>query len=314
MIALLFAAAQHCGGPCEVPRGADPVSADPKYVLVAGREKENWRYLWNWIWTEDGVEKHRLEKSLSSPPLRDFGYRRMFVSSAGNGFLVTGNAYAKAEKPPLFVFCDPEGTVLVEISLERGLTKEERRLGPCPNCDCAKVLYEFEEDPSLSVNGCFVELTACGTKRRLGFFLPLGVPVRDRARFETALSEAAWADLPDERRATEKREIETLARDLDHEDLDVRAKAVEGLIAKGYLALEAARSARFEEKLKPGKDVAIDLGLLAALLPYPDEDVVAAVRGRLERIVPQIRGKDPAAWLREHRAKLTWNAAAGRYE
>ncbi len=83
--------AQHCGGPCEVPRGADPVSADPKYALTMGKEKANWRYLFNWIWTENGEKKHRLEKVLGAPPLRDFGYRRMFVSPAGNGFLVTGN-------------------------------------------------------------------------------------------------------------------------------------------------------------------------------------------------------------------------------
>ncbi len=59
------ARAQHCGGPCEVPRGADPVSANPKYALTAGKERQNWRYLWHWISTEDGKQKYRMENPVA---------------------------------------------------------------------------------------------------------------------------------------------------------------------------------------------------------------------------------------------------------
>ena len=110
LLALAAVVAQHCGGPCEVPRGADPVSADPKYALTAGKERADWRYLWNWVWTEDGVEKHRLEQVFRAPPLCGFGYRRVFVSPAGNGFLVTGNPYAgkyqTCREAPLFRWSD----------------------------------------------------------------------------------------------------------------------------------------------------------------------------------------------------------------
>ena len=124
-------AAQHCGGPCEVPRPAGPpVSPNPRFTLVPGKEKTSWRYLHNFIWTEDGVQKFRLEKTLSSPQMITFGYRRIFVSPAGNGFLVTGNAYARGDKfllsgrthagkAPLFVFCDPRGTPIVEVRLKQ---------------------------------------------------------------------------------------------------------------------------------------------------------------------------------------------------
>lgn len=324
----VLAAAQHCGGPCEVPRGADPVSADPKYALAAGKEKANWRYLHNWIWTEDGVEKHRLEATLGAAPCGDFGYRRMFVSPAGNGFLVTGNPYVRSKAPPLLVFCDPEGNRLVEVSLERGLTEKERKKGPCPNCDCADVLYVFAADPTLSANGCFVELEAAETRRRVGFFLPLGVPVSDRAKFETVLAEAEWAALAAERREPEKKEIDALVDDLDADDPDVRAKASDALVAKGFLALDAIRKARarttseevrsragaIEGQLKPRGGTDIDLGLLGKLLTYPDEDVVRAVRARLKRILPDLKDEDAAAWIEKNRARLKWNAAKGRYE
>ncbi len=63
---------QHCGGPCEVPRGADPVSANSKYTLTEGIEVDDWRYLFNWYWTVDGEQKHRVEAALAALPARDF--------------------------------------------------------------------------------------------------------------------------------------------------------------------------------------------------------------------------------------------------
>lgn len=77
LLCILSLAPPHCGGPCEVPRGADPVSADARYSLTRGPEKSDWRYLFDWIRTGNGEPKHRLEDSLRAPPLRDSGYRRL---------------------------------------------------------------------------------------------------------------------------------------------------------------------------------------------------------------------------------------------
>lgn len=336
-----MAAAQHCGGPCEVPRGAEPVSASTKYTLSEGIEKSNWRYLFNWYWTEDGVQKHALEAVLGSPPLRDFAYRRMFVSPAGNGFLVTGNPYAatrlEGREPPLFVFCDPEGKRLVEVPLRRALNDKERRLGKCPSCDCCSdILHVFAQDPALSGNGCFVELNAAGTNRSLAFFLPLGLPVRNRTTFEVALEEGEWSSLAPPQQEQHRKAISGYLDELASDDLKVRTRAADGLVAKGFLALAAVRKARDQSKsgdyrartkavelrLQPWRiagweALAIDLGLSARLLVYPDPDVVQATQNRLASIVPATRGMDAAqcaTWIAEHRTTLRWNAVKGYYE
>jgi len=115
-------AAQHCGDICEVPRLLDPVSPVPAYTLSPGVETASWRWLSNWWWTENGVQKHGLEQAFAVSPLRDFARRQVFVSPAGNGFLVTGNSYTNrsreiGEEPPLFVFCDPNfGVNIVDTS------------------------------------------------------------------------------------------------------------------------------------------------------------------------------------------------------
>ncbi|MDG1984605.1 MAG: hypothetical protein P8M11_08560, partial [Planctomycetota bacterium] len=84
----------------------------------------------------------------------------------------------------LFVFCDPKGKRLVELPLERMLTKPEWQTRPCLNCDCCEdVLHAFAVDPALSKNGCFVDLQAFGTNRPIAFFLPLGLPILDKGAF-----------------------------------------------------------------------------------------------------------------------------------
>lgn len=332
------ASAQHCGGPCEIPRGAGPVASNPRFTLSEGIETANWRYLFNWFWTEDGVQKHRLEAALGAPPLSDFGYRRMFVSPAGNGFLVTGNPYAgkrlHGREPPLFVFCDPEGHRLLDLSLFDAVPEDDRRLGPCPGCTCCvDVLYVFREDPRLSANGCFVEL---GTRfRDISFFLPLGLPVLDRSAFDAVLEKAEWATVPPHEVEACERAIRARLADLAADDLDIRTRAAAALVAHGYLALSATREARsqsdsgnfrarakaVESELRPwataGWDaMATDLGLLGSLLAYPDERVVRAAHERVQQIVPAVLGMNAASsavWIEVHRAELKWNADEGRY-
>jgi len=331
--------AQHCGGPCEVPRGADPVSANSTYTLSQGVETDNWRYLFNWFWTVNGEQKYRVEAALKSLPAGDFGFRRMFVSPSGNGFLVTGNSYAgkylKGKEPPLFVFFDPEGKRISELSLFQALEANERKLGQCPGCDCADVLYVFAQDPMLSENGCFVELKPYEANS-IAFFLPFGCPVRNRSEFEEALEAAEWSRLSGEQIERQKKEIDVFLRDLGSDELSVRTAAAEALVAKGFLARTSiiqaqydsesgnlrARARAVEAKLRPlgglaWEDMSIDLGLLASMLSYPEQEVAQAVRVQLERILPQSRGMPPeacVAWVKEHRQHLKWNAANGQYE
>lgn len=341
--ALLAAVAptQHCGGPCEVPRGSDPESPNPRYALSEGVEVANWRYLFNWHWTEDGVQKHALEKLLGAPPCRDFAYRRMFVSPSGNGFLVTGNAYARADRlgdrqPPLFVFCDPRGNIVAKTSLLEVLDDDERKLGPCPSCDCCvDLMYVFAQDARVSSNGCFVELVARGTNRCLSFFLPWGCMVRDRAEFENALEAGEWSRLSQGQAEREKSVIETLLKNLASEDLVVRTRAADGLVAKGLLGLGATRRARaasqsggfrarataVEARLRPlGNEpweaISLDLGLLGSALSYQDKLVNQAVRARLTQLLPSTRemsDESCAAWIRENRQSLQWDPAKGEH-
>jgi hypothetical protein len=336
-----LARAQHCGGPCEVPRGPDPVAIDPRYTLTPGPERANWRYLHNWLWTENGTPKHRLEEVLRAAPCRSFGYRRMFVSPAGNGFLVTGNAYAAAwlegNAPPLFVFCAPDGSRAAEVLVNDVLTAEERQLGKCPGCSCCtEVMHVFAEDPAVSRNGCFVELKAAVTRRPLAFFLPLGLPVLDRAGFDAALVAAERAALPPDTLRWHADRIAELVERLLVDDDGVRIGAGDELADEGWLALGAVRDARaratsnaargrltaVEGGLRPWRVVgwdtmAIDLGLHAALRSQRDPPLARAVRARLDRLVPQTKAMDAAAcaaWLEAHRGKLKWNATTRAYD
>jgi hypothetical protein len=304
-------------------------------------ETASWRYLFNWHWTEDGVQTHSLEAALGAPPLRDFAYRRMFVSPSGNGFLVTGNAYARAQdlgdrQPPLFVFCDPRGNALAEISLLEALGADERKLGPCPSCDCCvDLMYVFAQDPRVSSNGCFVDLVARGTNRHLAFFLPWGCIVRDREAFESALEMGEWSSLSHAQAEREKSNIDSLLSDLGSDDLAVRTRAADGIVTRGFLGLSATRRARaaarsgdyrarataVEARLRPLGDkpweaVSVDLGLLSSALSYPDTQVKQAVRLRLAQVLPSTRELSDeacAAWITEHRQDIRWDAATGQY-
>ena len=347
LLAIMFSAlvgvdaveGQHCGGPCEVPRGVDPVSTNPRYSLSEGIERATWRYLFNWFWTVNGEQKFRVESSLSSLPARDFGFRRMFVSPSGNGFLVTGNPYAgkylKGKEPPLFVFFDPEGRQLSELSLFQAVEAEGRKLGQCPNCDCDDVLYVFAQDPNLSDNSVFVELRPYRSNP-ISFFLPFGCPVRDRRSFEDALEAAEWSRLSGEEAEREKEAIQFLIGALKSDDVTVRTEASEAILAKGFLARTAISRAKFdslsgnirarakvvEKNLRPLGDsppeaISTDLGLLSSMISYSEPEVVQSVRLQLQRILPQTKGLAPeecVTWIAEHRQSLKWNAAIGQYE
>jgi hypothetical protein len=330
---------QHCGGPCEVPRGVDPVSTNPRYTLSEGIEVANWRYLFNWFWTVNGEQQFRVESSLASLPARDFGFRRMFVSPSGNGFLVTGNPFAgqylKGKEPPLFVFFDPEGKQLSVVSLFQAVEANGRKLGQCPNCDCADVLYVFAQDPTLSDNGVFVELRPYRSNP-ISFFLPFGCLVRDRRSFEDALEAAEWSRLSGEEAEQEKEAIQFLIGALNSDDVKVRSEASEAILAKGFLARTAINRAKFaslsgnirarakvvETNLRPlggstKESMSTDLGLLSSMLSYSEPEVVQSLRLQLQRILPQLEGLAPeeyVAWIAEHRKSLKWNAAIGQYE
>ena len=351
------ALAQHCGGPCEVPRPAGPpISLNPKFKLVAGKEKNNWRYLHNFIWTEDGVQKFKLEETLSSPQMIAFGYRRIFVSPAGNGFLVTGNGYANddkfllsgrthANKIPLFVFCDPRGTPIVEVPLQQELKPDEIKTGDCPaGCGCKDILYVFKQDPAISANGCYVELVTKGTGRTIRFCLPLGSLIDDRDAFEDRLAELEWERIPKQQRAGKRAEIEALVKALDGPDFKTRDGVEKALLQLGFLALPTLRASRgqtdspekkwrleqIETQLKPWaadgyEAMSVDLDLLSGLLTYPEAAVVQAVQARLAQLVPdalvlklgnisKFPGKtDWGPWLEKHRDRLQWDAQQRQY-
>jgi hypothetical protein len=265
----------------------------------------------------------------------------MFVSPSGNGFLVTGNPYAIADRlsgrqPPLFVFCDPRGSVLAETPLVEILGDDERKLGQCPSCDCCKdLMYVFAEDPRVSSNGCFVELVARGTNRTVSFFLPWGCLVQDRGAFETALEAGEWSRLSQVQAEKEKSVIDSLLKNLASEDLVVRTRAADGLVTKGLLGLSAVRRAGAESssgdfraratavgaRLRPLGDepweaIASDLGMLGSALSYPDKLVKRGVRGRLMQLLPSTRemsDESCAAWIKEHRHSLKWDPAKGEY-
>ena len=339
------AIAQHCGGPCEVPRPAGPpISPNPKFKLVAGKEKNNWRYLHNFIWTEDGVQKFKLEETLSSPQMIAFGYRRIFVSPAGNGFLVTGNAYAignkfllsgrtHANKVPLFVFCDSRGTPIVEVLLQEELKPDEIKTGDCPaGCGCKDILYVFKQDPAISENGCYVELVTKGSGRTVTFCLPLGALIKDRAGFEDRLAELEWERIPKQQRAGKRAEIEALFAALDGPDFKAREHAEQAILQLGFLALPTLRAsqepvgspekksrlARIESQLKPWaadgyERMSVDLDLLSGLLNYPERPVVQAVQSRLAQLIPSADTTDWGPWLKKHRDRLQWDAKQRQY-
>ena len=336
------AVSQHCGGPCEVPRGADPVSPNPRYTLTEGPESANWRYLFNWFWTENGKPLHRVEKTLKALPCRDFGYRRMFVSPAGNGFLVTGNAYtqrkSQGKEPPLFVFCSPKGRRLVTVGLKEVAQAWELRKGPCPGCGaecCADMLYVFAREPHLSRNKAFVELELCGTGREIAFCLPLGVPVLDRDRFDGLLAEAQWASLDDGQRKAKRQEIAGWIRKLGSKNPAVNREASWRLRTYGYLArgplkkagaatesADLRRSlAAVVERLSPWngrwQDMTRSLPLLSRLLSHPDAGVSETTLERVHRLLPdtaELSAPQAAQWIRKHRGELKWNEAAGHYQ
>lgn len=322
--------AQHCGGPCEVMRGAKP-RPNGKYSLTT----------WHWAWQENNRTVHKLKALRKKVYAAGFGYHRAFPSPAGNGFLVTGNPYSfrRAQKanPSLFVFYSPRGKSLLDLGMLHVLRPKERKLGKCPSCHCCEdVLHVFEKDPALSPNACFVELTAVRSLRKIAFFLPLPVPVFDRARFESILTSLEWRQLGDARR--EKLEA-AIARDiaaLQSEAEAERQRASEALLARGYLARDALRKAReasssesfralvssLEARLRPWQHsgwpaMRRDLDLLRVLVSDTRRLTAEAAKRHLDTLLPHVREmgiKDALSWLDENTARLDWNKDAARYE
>jgi hypothetical protein len=185
-------------------------------------------------------------------------------------------------------------------------------------------------------DGCFVELKASATRRPLAFFLPLGLPVLDRAGFDAALVAAERAALAPSTLQWHADRIARLVERMLDDDDRVRIGAGDELAAEGWLALDAVRDARaratsdaarrrlaaVEDGLRPWRVVgwdtmAIDLGLHAALLSRSDAPLLRAVRARLDRLVPQTKAMDAAAcatWLDAHRGELRWNATTRTYD
>lgn len=337
--------AQHCGGSCEVMRpAAPPVSLNPKFQLVAGKEKKNWAYLHNFIWTENGNQKHQLMKTLASPTLVAFGYRRIFVSPAGNGFLVAGNPYVNshprygtgriAQKTPLFVFCNERGKILTQIDLVKALKPEEVVTGDCPeNCGCKDILYVYEKDPAISKNGLYVNLVTRKTKRTISFCLPFGSLIKNRKNFENRLAELEWEQQPVNQRDMIKNQINGLIKELDSPNGNARDTAEKSLLQEGFLALPqirlvlnktnspevTCRLQKIESQLQPWtakgyESLSKNLTFLKGLLSFSEKGVVNAVENRLSQLIPTANTTDWAAWLDQHLHKLQWNDKHECYE
>ena len=336
---------QHCGGSCEVMRpAAPPVSLNPKFQLVAGKEKKNWAYLHNFIWTENGNHKHPLMETLASPPLVAFGYRRIFVSPAGNGFLVTGNPYVEshprygtgrmAQKTPLFIFCNEQGKTLTQIDLVKALKPAEVATGDCPeNCGCKDILYVYEKDPAVSQNGLYVNLVTKKTKRTISFCLPFGSLIENRKSFENRLAELEWEQQPENQRDMLKNQIAGLITELESPNGQTRDATEKSLIEKGFLALPQVRLVlnktnspeiisrlqRIESQLQPWtaegyESLSKNLVFLKGLLSFNEERVVNAVENRLRQLIPTANTTDWETWLDKHLGKLQWDDKRDRYE
>lgn len=277
--------AQHCGGPCEVPRGADPVSSNPRYTLSMGIEKDDWRYLFNWYWTVDGEQKFRVESALKSLPARNFGFRRMFVSPSGNGFLVTGNSYAgkylNGKEPPLFLFFAPEGKLLSERTLFQATEEDERKLGQCPHCKCHDV--RLSSDDATREKEAIQALIDDLNSEALGI----------RTASSTALLAKGYLA---------RTAINKAYYDSESGNVRARAKSIQSRLRPlGGL---------------PWEEMSNDLQLLSRMLSYAEPQVVEAVSQRLQKIVPPLKGlpaDEQAAWITKHRANLHWNVDAGQY-
>ena len=343
----LIASDQHCGGPCEHPRSADPISANPRFQLSFVRDKKADGSLhFHWDWMVDGEAAVDLGRFLYKPPLTGFGYSRIFLSPAGNGFLVTGNPYTEQKfgyrlrpgslQPPLFAFFDAKGEQLVDIPLRQVLTKVEQTPIECLNCKCCKnVLHGFAKDPTLSANGCFVDIEALETKRAISFFLPLGLLILDKPKFEGYLASAEWSRIPEGNRKAVRKVLAGAIEALQGNELWLHETAKKTLFAKGFLAYSALQEALSKapldeqsllhdiaEQLRPFKSLGwqaltIDLGLLSSLLTYPDAAVAKTVLQRLALLIPDILDLDASAavvWIEKHRDELRWNEDQHCYE
>lgn len=334
---------QHCGGPCEVPRSVPPISHSFQYQLTAGTEVANWRYLFNWHWTVDGVQKYSLEKTLSQPPCRNFAFRRMFVSPAGNGVLVTGNPYVKShiqhagKETCLFVFCAPDGEIVDRIPIEEVLGQRDLRPGPCPSCECQDVLYRFFQDPRMSINDCYVTWGGMRDNWDLNYFLPLGCLVENRKAFEKALVVADWARLErGNRRVETEQQLSQQIEALQSADPLRFKSAIQDLLKIGLVAKDSLENAQQEsesgsfrgraqfvlDRLRPAADLtweelARDRDMLATLLHFEEVRVRKRVRASLTRLVPAIEDipeEQWSAWLQENYHQLHWDARQQQYQ
>lgn len=337
--------AQHCGGPCEVPRpAAPPQSINSRLSLEPGLDRANWAYLNDFIWTVDGEPRHQLRESLSAPQMMAFGRRFIFVSPGGNGFLVTGNPYTERSVParrigmgydaPLFVFCDERGGVVTEVTVREVLRGNELQFGPCPsNCGCTDLLYTFGSDPSYSPNGLYVELQAGVSHRTISFLLVLECLVEDREELEDWLIEREWDGLDSVDQDALRMRIQTLAESLEDPHFVNRETAESALREIGWMARPILRRIRQETEApdliwrisrvepllgpKGGNDherLARDLDWFCVLLDCPDEAVASAAKRRLNRLLPQCDQADIRGWISRNQGRLKWSAETNCYQ
>jgi hypothetical protein len=180
------------------------------------------------------------------------------------------------------------------------------------------------QSPVLSEDGLY--LVDGETK----LFVPFGAPVGEV--LDRQLKELLqWS--PDQ---GDKEAIAKAVKDLDEDDAAVREKASQTILTAGLsaAALEKLigeapsveskdRATRLLEEIRYGKaaghDVWRDLTLLGALLFYPNAEVAALARGRLEKLLPA-EGRpafDPAAWrewIESNRGKLRWDEKTQSYK
>lgn len=226
-------------------------------------------------------------------PIRNHFYEaHLFVSTTGNGFLVTGfpsyQVYGskKQEDPTLFYFYTPSGELQHEVKLREIFAPEEivfcgshqnhqKLSGNCLELSQAKgcaIYYTFQKGPDLSTDGFYVEFSLGRTERSFYYFLPLMKVVSDKKKFETDL--VAW---------------------LQGEE-------------KSQMFFANALLKR-------------DLNLLQELLRYPDSEIQNATQQHLAKLIPasvthfqEATAPKWSEWLEEHGHQLQWHEIQQQYQ
>jgi hypothetical protein len=170
-------------------------------------------------------------------------------------------------------------------------------------CVCGAKAARFES-MAASADGWEMEFVADATSRRIRFFLPTGTPAPD----DFAARLPAYLRQTRDGFERDAKAVEKLLPDLDADDPDAREAAMRAIVEKGSAAirpLEGSKSPyakKLLERLAPWKsieDAAVrrDLALLEALRSHPKDDVKAAAKERLEKILPEgVKDRSKLVW------------------